>query len=121
MVSNKRKLIKCDDIKVLQVPYFEGLSIEEMLDLARDYNGGLAMVALPESQKEINHFPRSYLCNILYTMIGDPFAKWVDRQIVARNKRVKEDKDMAIDMDADIAKLFRESTAVSGKSIIFES
>ena len=34
---------------------------------------------------------------------------------VVLNNKVVEDKDMTIEMDEDIAKIFRDSTAVSGK------
>ena len=34
LVADRRRLIKLDDVKVINVPYFEGLSIEKMLEWA---------------------------------------------------------------------------------------
>ncbi len=34
LVAGKRRLIKLDDVKVIQIPYFEGLSIDQMLQWA---------------------------------------------------------------------------------------
>ena len=48
-------------------------------------------------------------------MVGSPFAKWVEEQMVKRNEKIKAEQDMLIDMDPEIAEIFRSSQAVSGK------
>ena len=73
VVSNKRVLIKCDDVKYINIPYFEGLSIEEILKWAKDHNNGEALKALPLTEKETIKLPREYIGNVIYTIIGDPF------------------------------------------------
>ena len=52
-----------------------------------------------------------------YSVIGDPFKIWVNTVISQRNARVTDDKDMAIYMDPEIAKIFKNSTSVSGKHL----
>ena len=64
------------------------------------------MLALPAVHKEIMKLPRAYIANVLYTMIGAPFQQWVNARIEERNIKVKEDKDLAIDMDEDIMRIF---------------
>ena len=44
---------------------------------------------------------------------------WVQERINERNEKVKADKDMVIDMDPEIARIFHASTAVSGKCLFF--
>ena len=53
-----------------------------------------------------------------YTVLGDEFKNWVNTVVGQRNAKMTADKDMAIHMDPTIAKLFRASTAVSGKSFV---
>ena len=78
------------------------------------------MRAFPEVMKEILKFPRAYIGNVIHTLVGKPFADWVKKQIDLRNEKVKEEKDMMIEMDPEIARIFRQSTSVSGKySFIF--
>ena len=73
------------------------------------------MTYLPIAEKEIFKLPRGYLGNVAYTVIGDPFNNWVKVVINQRNARVTDDKEMAIQMDPEIAKIFKASTSVSGK------
>ena len=59
--------------------------------------------------------PRQYLANIVYTVVGKPFYDWVDGKIEERNKKVINEANMGIEMDPEIAAIFKASTAVSGK------
>ncbi len=116
VVANKRLLIKCDDVKYINIPYFEGLSIEEILDWAKQYDNGSALRALPLTERETLKLPREYIGNVVYTLAGDPFQQWVSARINKRNNKVTSDRDLAISMDPEIAKLFKASTSVSSKS-----
>ena len=59
--------------------------------------------------------PRHYICNVIYTIIGDEFQKWANQRIDNRNEKVVKEKDMEINMDPEIAAIFKASTSVSGK------
>ena len=85
LVSNRRKIVKCEDVKVLQVPHFEHLSIEDMHEFASSHNGGAAMLALPESRKEVLRLPRAYIANVIYSETGEPFLEWMKQRVQARN------------------------------------
>ena len=58
---------------MIQLPYYEGLSIDEIFDFAKVAENGKAMRALPEDLKERKKMPRAYIANVIYTLIGDPF------------------------------------------------
>ena len=73
------------------------------------------MEALPENKKETLKLPRAYISNIIYTMVGQPFQDWANERIEEWNEKVIEDRNMEIEMDAEIADIFRASTAVSWK------
>ena len=43
------------------------------------------MRALPEDKKEILKISRSYIANVVYTIIGDEFQEWANEKIAERN------------------------------------
>ena len=113
LASGKRKRIKCEAVKVLPVPQFEGLTISDMLDYGRQ--DSKVMECLPAAEAEILKLPRQYIANVIYTVVGDAFADWVENRIIQRNHKIATEKELMIEMDAEIAAIFRASTAVSGK------
>ena len=52
---------------------------------------------------------------MVYTLARDEFTNWVQERINERNEKLKAEKDMEIDMDPEIARIFHASTAVSGR------
>ena len=66
------------------------------------------MTALPDKYKEVSKFPRNYLSDVIYTMCGAPFERWTRSQIEIRNKKMVQQKNLAIDMDPTIAALYQK-------------
>ena len=62
--------------------------------------------ALPVEPREVEKLPRSYLANVIYTIVGTPFRDWVDKAIQARNDKIVEEQNLAINMDPDIFAAF---------------
>ena len=52
---------------------------------------------------------------MIYSIVGNVFAKWVEARMNARNDKLKAEQDMMIDMDPEIAEIFKASQSVSGK------
>ena len=77
-----KTMIKCDNVKVIDVPQFEGLSIREIFDFS--INSVEVQNCLPPS-KEILKLSRAYLSNVIYTIMGEPFQQWVKQQVNRRN------------------------------------
>ena len=111
-----KRIIKCDDVKVIAVPQFEGLAIKEIFEFAM--NSPAVEAALPPS-KEITKLSRGYLSNVIYTVMGEPFQQWVTAQVNRRNQKVALEGNNVISMDPQIAKIFNQSTAISGKVYLF--
>ena len=107
-----KTIIRCDKVKVIDVPQFEGLTIKDIFEFAQNSPG--VERALPPS-KEIAKLARCYLANVVYTIIGQPFQDWVTFQVNARNKRVALEGNNVISMDPEIAQIFHQSTSISGK------
>ena len=112
LVSGAKMKIKSKDVKHFAVPQYKGLSISNMLDFATQFPQVLSALPIPS---EVAKLSRQYLANIIYTLVGDPFKTWVENRVELRNQEVTSKKNMMIEMDADIAQIFRESTAVPSK------
>jgi hypothetical protein len=54
--------------------------------------------ALSIEEKEIDKFPRVYIANVMYTIIGDTFRQWVMRKCEERHAKIISTQDMAINM-----------------------
>ena len=71
--------------------------------------------ALPEVEKETLKMPRQYIANVINTIVGEPFAKWVTSKVNQRHAQIAEERDMHIEMDPQVAAVYQKSQAVSGK------
>jgi hypothetical protein len=109
-----KMIIKCDAVKVIAVPQFEGLAIQQIFGFAA--NSVEVQNALPPS-KEISKLSRGYLSNVIYTIMGEPFQQWVHQQVDIRNQKVAHEGNNVISMDPQIAQIFQQSTAISGKCL----
>ena len=58
--------------------------------------------ALPTENKEMDKLLKQYMANIIYTIIGENFKDWVQKRINDRNDKVKNEKDMLVELDPDI-------------------
>ena len=76
------------------------------------------MKAFPTEAREIDKLPRQYITNVIYTLVGKPFALWVDQRVEDRHRKIAEDRDLNIELDPEIASIFQASNAVSGKCLV---
>jgi len=74
LASGSKRIIRSDNVKVLAIPQFEGLSIENLMAFANRYPE--VMQALPPFN-EIAKLSRAYIGNVIFSLVGEPFAKWV--------------------------------------------
>ena len=42
---------------------------------------------LPDEEREVEKLPRSYLANLIYTIVGDKFKQWVAAKIQERTDK----------------------------------
>ena len=113
LVTGKRRIIKSKDIKNIGVPQYEGLSTADILDYSKDYP--TVAEALPSEPREVDKLHRQYVINVVYTLVGDPFRLWMEGVMQARDAKIKEERNLGIDLDPEILRIFRNSTAVSSK------
>ena len=95
------------------MPQFEGLTTDDMLKFSR--REPKVAAALPVEPREVDKLRRQYNCNVCYTLIGEPFRQWVDNVMQQCNSKIESERNLAIQMDPEIAKIFQQSTAVRSK------
>ena len=60
------------------------------------------MRALPEVEKEILKMSRSYIANVIHTIVGLPFRQCVRDRVNERHLKVAEEGNLLIEMDPEI-------------------
>ena len=105
LAMSQRTRIKCEEVQVLQVPHFEGLTISTMLEYVE--GNETVLRALPSIKREVDRLPRAYLANVIYTIVGQPFKTWVEQQVALRNQKVALEGAKLIVMVPEIARLFQ--------------
>ena len=103
IASGEKKHIKCDAVKVIHIPQYEGLKVELMLEFIQQYPQVLDYLPI---EREIRKLSRSYLGNVIYTVVGEPFKNWVDDKIRERHAKIKDQQDMLVSLDPEIARIF---------------
>ena len=64
-------VIKGKDVKHIAVPYYEGLSINDLWGFLNQNPTGYSY--LPE-KVEIHKVPKQFLCNVIHSVEGEKFA-----------------------------------------------
>lgn len=116
IISGRKMSIALEQVRPINVPYYKGLTIEAILQWGSQYPQVVDALPIP---KECLKLERQFLCDLIHTVVGPPFAKWVDDKVNQRNQRVAIEGNQIINMDPVMAKVFKESTQVSttnGKS-----
>jgi len=61
--------------------------------------------------------PRSYINNVVYSCVGQPFLDWIKERTEERNEKIKRERGMLVNLDPEVARAFKASTSVSGKYV----
>ena len=112
LINGTKKYLHADRVQYLSVPQYEGLGIKEFLIEAAKYPD--TEPYFPAAQ-DIRKLPRQWVINVTYTLVGKPFADWVQAHMEARNQQLVEKHDMAIIMDPEVLRIFNASSHVSSK------
>ena len=59
--------------------------------------------------------PRQYCLNVMSTVCGEAFRKFVKEKIEERNNKLADVKDLTVDMDPEIKAAFLASSHISCK------
>ena len=95
LLSGSKKFVKCSEVKYIYVPQYKGLNVEKFLAMTKDFPKVLDY--LPDS-RDWHKLPRQWLVNVFYSVIGQPFADFINEVVEARNEGVAEKQDLMIEM-----------------------
>lgn len=109
-MSGAKTSLQSYQVKTIAVPHYKGLAIKDILDFV--LGDAAVQNALP-SPKECLRLERAYICNVAYSIIGEPFRNWVEKQVNERNEKIAVEGNQYINMDPEIARIFQASTQVS--------
>ena len=85
---------------------YEGLAIKDIRAFL-DENHPEVYKYLPEPSIELPKTPKAYIGNVIASVLEDEFSKWVKYQIDMRHEKVAVKKDIMIQMDPEMAEIFR--------------
>jgi hypothetical protein len=118
IVAGKRTKLIETKIKHINIPQFEGLTVEKFLVYAADKPA--VMKALPLLERERLKMPRGYIANVIYTLVGEEFKKQVDLRVNQRHEERRQEEGRIL-MDPEIFNVFNSSHSTSGKYNIYKS
>ena len=104
--------VKMSSVVHIHVPSFENLNMAQIFAF---FNNDQTILQFLPDGKELRKVPKAWVCNVAATVLGMPFIDWVKARIDERNAAVVQEKNLAIQMDEDVAQCFFASTAVSRK------
>ena len=96
-------------MKHIFIPHYEGLSIECILDQCKTWPHIFKW--LPH-EKDLPKVPKQWLCNVIFTVIGEPFSDFVQAKIEERNSKRASTGAGLIELDPEIAAAFNQSTSI---------
>ena len=91
---------------MLAVPYNEDLTVAKMREFASRYEQCKAY--LPDNEDGYA-LPRPWLANVLSTVIGEDFDKWVRERIETHNAERKMNQNIEVEMVPEVLEAFNAS------------
>ena len=88
LAAGAKQYVKADHVKHIAIPQYEGLTINDMLEYVEDKP--VCMRYLPV-EKEVHKLPRQYLANVIHSVKGENFQRWVDQRVKERNEKIKSE------------------------------
>ena len=119
-MGGKKKTLSTSLIRTIHIPQYDGLGVKEIRQFL-DEKHPEVYEYLPEPNLELPKTPKQWLCNVCTTVLKEPFTNWVKEQIKERHKKVMIQKDLGIQMDPQMAEIFKKSTAVSSKYDLYKN
>ena len=95
---------------VAAVPQIEGLTVEDMLTLAKTSQNALHHIP---DERDWEGLSRKWVADILYTVEKAKFEKIIKDAVKARKDRLELKNDMLVDMRPEFAQAFQNSMSFS--------
>ena len=100
LVNQTKKNIKNDCIQHFQVPQYNSLSLEKIMEFISHYPD---MADYLPDEIDLPKTPKQWMVNVIAAVLGTPFKNWVGVQIEQRNAEMADKREMMITMDREMA------------------
>ena len=88
--------------------------MDHILDFGLSY--AAVVKALP-ILREVRKMPRQYICNVVYTLVGNPFREWMMARVKEHDHQIAIKQNLLVQFDPKIAAAFAKSSMISRKFI----
>ena len=105
-----KKCLKWSQVKVCRVPHLKGLTVEDLIAFRQENTKLIDYLPDYEYWKLPN---RQWLWNVLNTLLGGTFTKFVQEWVQERVKHRVRKKDLSVKVLPEFAEIFRSSKNVS--------
>ena len=116
LLHGEKWYVKWSEVKVINIPQYEGLTVNDLIKFA-------------ESEFDIDKFlpeydydkvpNRTWLCNLINTIIPEKLNMLVDKKIKERNQKLIASQNLMINAKEEFISIFKNSQSISslkGKS-----
>ena len=103
-------VIKCSKIKHLFVPHYKPLSCSKIFAFLNNHPESFQY--FPDAQ-DIDKLSRQWVINVAYTVVGDAFKDWVNKNVEERNQKQAVEKNLIMQIDPELEKAFMASSTFS--------
>ena len=93
---------------------YDGLGVKEIRQFLDD-EARHVYKYLPEPSTELPKVPKQWLADVCATILEEKFNNWVKEQCDLRHMGVVDKKNLNIQMDSEVADVYKKSIAVSSK------
>ena len=108
------KQINRDQVKISQIPHYDGLTVQDLLEFARSKDNIKSY--LPD-EKDWVHLDRQWLGDVLYTLDAKAIQDKIDKSMTARKHKIEESRHELVEMQPEFAQALEKSIQFSSKYI----
>ena len=116
VMIGKKSYIKWEEVKVIKVPQYKGLTVRDILNFA---NRNIHIDRFLPKYEYLKDPNREWLCNVINTIIPEKFQKYIELRVEERKKSLINSQNLGISVQPEFMKLFQQSKSIStvkGKS-----
>jgi hypothetical protein len=103
-------------VLVAAVPQIEGLTVEDMLDLAKTSQNALKHIP---DERDWDGLNRKWLADILYSVERAKFERAIKDAVKARRDRLEDKNNLLVDMRPEFAAAFNNCMSFSRKYLCY--
>ena len=103
-MNGEKKCIRCEDVRVIKVPQYEGLTVEAIKEFAENKIDIESYLPSYDYSKEPN---REWLCNIVNSLIHEEFLIYINKKIEEKKNYIIQNQNLKITAKEEFINIFK--------------